>query len=289
MPVLYLTNKKAIMKTNKLKTILLAAIGTATFFAACKKNEGSNETTPVTTQVDQLRQVGQTNAAIHGMLGGAVHYQSKSKPGGRETGTTSCPVVAVNFDTSGGFGIRVALDYGTGCPDDIAAGIIRKGKVEYGYFYSNNQVSAISSRYTQYQDAFNTYNGLLQLAYNSIPTGSNWVLSANNFGVQNAGFGSSVYNGSFTHKQTQGAATWLVWADDVYEITGGSNVVNNLSGTGSYTILQPLIQKGNCNYVVQGKAKITLNGLEGILDYGNGNCDNLGTITIGGIVYPVVF
>jgi hypothetical protein len=278
-----------IMKKNIKSISLTTFLGMAIVFAACdKKDDSAGTVTP--EKVAQMQQIAKMNNAFHNFFGGAVQNQSNAR---REAQTgrsaNSCPGFTLNLDSAGGWGIRVTFDYGNGCPDDIAAGIIRKGKVEYGYFFSNNLVSSISSRYMQYQDALNTYNGLLRLSHNSIPTGSNWVLTANNFSVNNISLGNTNYNGAFTHKQIQGGATPFVYTDDVNEISGSSNAVNNLTGNSEYTILQPLIHKGNCNYIVAGKAKIRFNNLEGVLDYGNGNCDKQGTLTINGVSYPVTF
>lgn len=89
---------------------------------------------------------------------------------------------------------------------------------------------------------------------------------------------------------TQGEST-LIWSDDVYSITGSA------AGTGangvSYTatITSPLIRNmslGCRKHFVQGAFTFTpSNKPIRIIDFGNGTCDNIATVTINGNVYTI--
>ena len=67
--------------------------------------------------------------------------------------------------------------------------------------------------------------------------------------------------------------------DDVIHITGE---VSATSGTDSYKkeIVDPLVRIGDCRFIVEGVVEITLNGtLISTLNYGDGECDEIATMT----------
>ena len=82
-------------------------------------------------------------------------------------------------------------------------------------------------------------------------------------------------------EQIEGGET-LIFADDVWSVTGeGSGV--NLDGM-AYTlkITTALHYKNGCFYPVSGTIEVKTEGEEvKTIDYGNGECDNLITVTVG--------
>ncbi len=82
----------------------------------------------------------------------------------------------------------------------------------------------------------------------------------------------------------EGDKTPSIW-DDVYEITG-SKSVNNSDGKGfTALIIEPLRRAVSCSNITKGILKITpINPeyKERILDYGDGTCDDLATVTVDG-------
>ncbi len=71
--------------------------------------------------------------------------------------------------------------------------------------------------------------------------------------------------------------------DDIYMLTGSANGtrLNGLSWT--RTITKPLEHKLSCRFIVSGTMNIKPEGYaERILDFGDGECDNLATITVDG-------
>jgi hypothetical protein len=66
--------------------------------------------------------------------------------------------------------------------------------------------------------------------------------------------------------------------DNIYAVISGTHTVNRPNGsTLTSTIVQPLIKKYACNYISQGQLNLQGTVLNGILDYGNNECDNLAT------------
>ena len=82
----------------------------------------------------------------------------------------------------------------------------------------------------------------------------------------------------------EGSNTFIFW-DDVYEITGSGSVTNSEGNGFNAVILEPLRVAVSCSNITKGILKITpVNVLykERSLDYGDGNCDNLATVTVDG-------
>lgn len=84
-----------------------------------------------------------------------------------------------------------------------------------------------------------------------------------------------------------GGSTFLL-ADDVYSVTGSGTGVNLDKKNYTLTITSPLIYKNGCFYPVSGIVKIdTVGGDVQTIDYGTGACDNLATLTVGGVTSEI--
>jgi hypothetical protein len=283
------------MKKHLVKITCLVA-ATVLFLASCKKTTTDTPAEDQTQQVEKVKQALETNLAFINSFTTGVNNKDKAKTNGSggaantsPNGTASCPNFNLAFDTTGGFGVLLAYDYGNGCPADIALGIIRTGKITYKYFISNNLAAAIGVKYQNYLDGGTTYNGIFNSAYQYTALGSNYFLGADSLRISNVLLGNSVYQTALYYKQQQGAATPFIYTDDVYHITGSTSIVNSTTGLTKFEALTPLVNKLDCAYIVAGRVKITLGATAAIVDFGNGNCDNQGTIEINGTIIPISF
>jgi hypothetical protein len=78
----------------------------------------------------------------------------------------------------------------------------------------------------------------------------------------------------------QGWDTPADLSDDKFQITGFVSNVSSEGYTFSATITKPLIRLGTCRYIVEGTVAYNRNNKQtGELDYGDGTCDDLATIT----------
>ena len=79
----------------------------------------------------------------------------------------------------------------------------------------------------------------------------------------------------------EGGSTFLFF-DDVWSVTGSGSGVNLDGKSFTMTITSPLIYKNGCFYPVSGVVTIETEGEDTkTIDYGNGECDNTITVTIG--------
>ena len=70
-----------------------------------------------------------------------------------------------------------------------------------------------------------------------------------------------------------------VWTTYVFNITGEwTNTFGN-GNTYSWEILTPLVKEAICYFFVSGNVSIERPNINGVLDYGNGECDNLAIFT----------
>lgn len=272
------------MITNS-KRLFQFALAVSTFmllFAACKKNDkqAKKELT-----VEQVKTTLNDNLFLNNMFNNTLQNQNKAKVGGRGNNSDQsvCPAFSLAVDSVGGFRITLGFDFGNGCPADIAAGIIRTGKVDYSYNFTNNAVSIVRAKYTNYREGFTTYNGEARLTYQYTPaTGNTFFAGTDGLSINNAFYGNALYKAALTFKQTQGMATPFHYLDDVYETTGNSSAQTSNAGNITGEITKPLVNRWGCPYIVSGTILYNYDGTLAVVDFGTGECDNKGTITING-------
>jgi hypothetical protein len=87
--------------------------------------------------------------------------------------------------------------------------------------------------------------------------------------------------GNRVRELIEGFDTPMVWADNVFSISGSWTTTFPV-GTQTSTITTPLRVRANCPNIVRGVVEIVRNDNTAVLDYGNGECDNQATLTING-------
>jgi hypothetical protein len=82
-------------------------------------------------------------------------------------------------------------------------------------------------------------------------------------------------------KQTAGTDTPFVIWDDEFTFEGTTTGINRKGQEYVHTILTPLLHRRNCRWIVSGNIEFNVDDKKAILDYGEGECDNTATVTIG--------
>lgn len=97
-------------------------------------------------------------------------------------------------------------------------------------------------------------------------------------------------NDSFSLIKSDRKREWIggfdnqIWSDNVYLVTGNSKITRKNGKTKTILITEALRREAFCKNIVSGKLEITKDDTSSILDYGEGECDDLATLTIGDIV-----
>lgn len=90
---------------------------------------------------------------------------------------------------------------------------------------------------------------------------------------------SSTWSTSRTNTLIEGGNT-PEWVDNVWSITGNSTGTSRQGVAYTVTITSPLIKKAACRWISQGILQITRNGNASTLDFGDGDCDRFGSLTL---------
>ncbi|MCB0521309.1 MAG: hypothetical protein H6577_05815 [Lewinellaceae bacterium] len=223
-------------------------------------------------------------SSFHIAQRGAEDANGLIADGGVEERTDTCGNVTVVPPDPFVFPKLVTVDFGSGCTD--ADGKFKVGKVimNVGAIWEPN--AQISVAYDNYaEDGINVEG---QFVFTNLSTATAAILSidAQQIKLTDPNGYSFAFSGNQTYTQTAGNPTWWDWHDDVYQVAGHINTVLSNGETVNWLIQSPLEKANICNYISKGTGVLDVNGLPVLVDYGNGTCDNQGTFTINGQVYP---
>ena len=273
----------------KLKKIFaLLSVPSLFFLASCQKEEKEPdpefETTFKLTQDqaisesinDDANVVFFEAAANAGLIGYRTTRLFES------TNTLSC--ATVNITPQNSFPKTIVIDFGSGCTS--ADGITRKGKINITLSDSVHHPGATAvMTFDNYYTVGFKVEGTITWTNTSTPNGVSWTRQITNGRViEPVGGYYWTHQGTKNVTQTAGANTPLNLLDDVYSVTGNHTVTNPAGKTRTVTIIEALEKKTTCHNVSKGKMKIQATSHFAILDYGDGTCDNIATITIDGIL-----
>lgn len=218
-----------------------------------------------------IAQRGAENA--NGLVGGGVEERSDS-----------CGNVNVVPPDPFVFPKVVTVDFGSGCTD--ADGKFKAGKVvmTVGAFWEPNATILVT--YDNYSENGVKVEG--QFVFTNLSTANAAILriDAQNIKLTDSNNYTFAFSGDQTYAQTAGHPTWWDWHDDVYEVTGSIYSTLTNGETVNWLIQTPLVKANACAWISKGTGILDINGLPVYVDYGNGTCDNQGTYTVNGQVYP---
>ena len=98
-----------------------------------------------------------------------------------------------------------------------------------------------------------------------------------------------IRKGSLIKEMTAGYNTWFNWEDNVFVVTGNGTTTLPNGDTFSAEITTPLEFKASCrkSFPVKGVVEITKNEASATIDYGNGDCDTLASVTKDGVTEEI--
>lgn len=189
---------------------------------------------------------------------------------------SDCTTITI---TSNGNGGTIIVDFGESC--ELNNGNIVSGKIvlDYGtffggtrtinysfenYFFNDNGVEGGGEIFRQIANE----NGNPQSTVNEtiVVSFPNTDVTATRVGLRIAEWVEGVGSGN--------------WQDNVFHVTGNwdTSFTNGFQREGLVT--EKLVRKLSCAYLVSGKVEIQQQGYTGLLDFGDGICDNLALFTV---------
>ena len=265
---------------------LLIALAVTTFtfgFISCKKNASVSDD----TEIFDLS----TNQAIADNLSEDANdvlnetSVQNNFAGGRVIGTVettnilSCATVTVT--PLQGFPKNIVIDFGSGCTS--ANGVVRKGKINVTVSDSlRRSGSTAVMTFDNYYVSTYKVEGTLIWTNTSTGTTKSWQRKWENGKITSADGKYWLHSGIKNVVQTAGSGTPNNLLDDVFSITGNHTVTNAAGKTITATVLEALEKKTICENIDKGKVKIEGPNHTAVLDFGDGTCDRVATISIDG-------
>lgn len=261
----------------KKTVILISAFCASTLlYMSCSSDNIANkaDTTNISASVviDALNEMDVKNALT----------LTNSNPAAKTSETPVVPCngnIAVTTPNGTEYPKVYTVDYGTGCTVNK---ITRKGKLKITL---TGPIITTGSKMTieRIDYYLNTHKleGIIEYTNTTtdltVPQWTRKVTGGKLTDTLNRVFSNS---GTVTVKQTAGADTPYVLDDNVYEMPEGNHTVTSEKGGSlTVTVQETLIKKYSCEYISKGKLKIEGGALNGVVDYGNNDCDNKYTYT----------
>ncbi len=265
----------------------LAVLTTILVFTSCEKND--KDTPPVTTEKSAQDQA--IADAYWSSIDNDVDFATNQmEVTNFKSVIDTCPMIIVEHPDSIFWPRTVIIDYG----DDYCEthnGQQRKGRIiitvsNFLAFEGSTRTVAFENFYINEHHV----EGLKTLT---------------NMGINDSGnmnFDASLTNGSITfpdggiatrevnhnREWTEGLETIAYWWDNEWLIRGTASGTNRDGGSYNNLITTPVLVKSICHFPVSGIIDINITDLGTlVLDYGDGSCDNIATVTFGDQVWEI--
>jgi len=263
----------------KTKLLILASVLLISFYS-CKKDSNDSEI-ETTFELSENEAVGDyvTDDA------NSVFFEVSTTAGlmGRSTqqiqtlNILTCAAVSVSPNA---FPKTIVIDFGTGCTSN---GITRSGKINIVLSDTvRKSGSTAVMTFVNYIVQGYKIEGTLTWTNTSTQSLFGWQRKMENGKITGPNAYYWLHNGTKNVTQTAGSSTPFNLLDDVFSVTGTHTVTNASGSSRSATILAALEIKTTCGNVTQGTVKFEGPNHFATLNYGDGSCDRVATISIDG-------
>ncbi len=276
------------MKTKKIFTTLTVTVVLFSFTSCKKENttvvsSAEQETTfelstgqavadNITEDVNEVFMEAAANKSLLGNNSGSQTVIT--------TNILTCASVSVN--PASGFPKTINIDFGSGTCNS-SNGIIRKGKINV--VLSDSVRKAGSTAVITFNNYFiNGFKkeGTVTWTNTSTITTKGWQRRVENGKITAPDGRYWLHSGVRDAVQIDGTTTPNTLLDDVFLITGNHTVTNSTGKTRNCYITEALQKKTICENIGTGKLKVEGTNHYAIIDFGDGTCDRLATISIDG-------
>lgn len=246
-----------------------AVLALAMFFTACKKDETETNADVQTTE-DLVSNLDYDEVADY----------DEDQIVAERGGGGSCPTLT----TTQPWGVwpnTLTVDFGTSCtrPD----GRVLSGKVIITQSDSTLRVFG-ATRTVTYDNFFVDgvqVEGSKTLTNNGLNANLQWSYTKSVDKTLTFPDGDKAsWKGTVTRTLVEGGLTFFNILDDVWSVTGSGSGKNRDGHEFTVNIAEPLIKRNACRWISDGSINWTRDGSPRTLDYGDGSCDRLATLTL---------
>lgn len=190
------------------------------------------------------------------------------------------PCATVTITPLVGFPKTIVIDFGTSCTHN---GITRSGKINIVLTDSvRKSGSQATMTFTNYFVNLYKIEGTYTWTNTSTANTRSWTRVTTGGKITAPDARYWLHEGSRTVTQTAGVGTPTP-LDDVFSIYPGTHTVTNSSNISrTCNILEALQRKVACANIDKGKIKVQGPNHYATIDFGDGTCDNLATLSIDG-------
>lgn len=263
------------MKTK----ILVFSIVTCFLLFSCTKSDLTDG-----INAEEVAANSKIDSASDDVLQIVESQSNETQATGRSTTTSSCATVTT---VQNGINWVRTVDFGAvNCT--LTNGNTVRGKIIITF--TNNFTAStrtISYGFENFYHNDRHIEGSKTIVKTILPSGHPQATIDLNMTVTNTD--GSVYTrvGNRVREFTAGYDT-AVLTDNSYSITGNWTTTGPTGNVHTATITDPIIIHLSCAHIVQGIISFTRRNSVAVLDYGNGTCDALATLTINGVVRTIV-
>ena len=270
----------------KLKNFLLTAttIVVVGGFSACKKDNNSSSEIETTFELsgDQAISDNLNSDAEYVLNEAGIDNNFSGNTPATVTSTLnvlSCATVTIT--PLQGFPKNITIDFGGGCTS--TNGITRSGKIYVTLSDSLRKSGSVAvMTFENYYVSGFKKEGKITWTNTSQGGIKSWQRRCEDGKVTAPGGRYWLHTGTQEVVQTQGSSTPFNLLDDVFSITGNHTVTNAAGKSRVSTITDALEKKVSCENIDMGKIKIEGPNHFAVLDFGDGSCDKIATISIDG-------
>lgn len=265
---------------QKIKMLSVGVMAFLTF--ACSEDENNDtslETEPTSAELLISAQIDNTEDVSFAIVENLyIENVDETRNAIVNSFFADCATITVtpNGDGSG----SVLVDFGDGC--ELNNGAVVSGQVSLLYTSEQNASRTVTYSYDDFAYNGNEISGggtILRVFENDNGNPQSEVTSSITvyFPEQDV---TAVRNANRVREWIEGVGSGT-WTDNVFNVTGNwdTSVSNGFMRSGE--VVEILRREATCSHFVSGTLIITQNNGSGTLDYGDGNCDNIATVTIG--------
>ncbi|MEA9411439.1 hypothetical protein [Flavobacterium sp. PL02] len=277
----------------KTKILLLGAIATFSFFISCNSDETRQDVSSKTISNDEIATNSKIDASIDDVSNiaedqfGAQQNSSRKATGVIKSFLPECAVITTVLTDNTW---TRTIDFGTeGCT--LSNGNTLKGKITISF---TNDFSSSEHTITYSFENFYHNGNKIQGSKSISLTQKATALLATVHPVSTSAIDMTITfedgkiykrTGTLIKEMIAGFDTWFNWDDNTFIITGTGETTFPNGDKISTEIILPLEFSMACKkpFPVKGSISITKNEAKALIDFGNGDCDDLAVVTRDGV------